>query len=250
MNKAIDERPAFADGIEKKEMIHSFLMIGQSNMAGRGNIGEVEPIQNSRCYMLRMGRWQPMSEPINPDRAVFRGKYASGVSLAASFADSYANHTGLEVGLIPCADGGTVIEQWQPGELLYDHAVMMAKLAMRTSRLSGILWHQGESNCRKLDEEAYRRQFLRLMESLRRDLGVADLPLVIGEISEDISPAHGMTDMPAMNRLLHRLQAECPNCAIVQAKDLPLKDDGVHFTAASCRELGRRYFEAYKALAL
>lgn len=240
----------FVDGIEKKENIHSFLMIGQSNMAGRGNFGEVEPIQNSRCFMLRMGRWQPMSEPINPDRAIFRGKYSSGVSLAASFADEVAKHTGWEVGLIPCADGGTIIEQWQPGELLYDHAVMMAKLAMRTSRLSGILWHQGESNCRHLDEEAYRRLFLRLMESLRRDLGDENLPLVIGEISEDISPVHGMQDMPAMNRLLHELQQECPSCAIVQAKDMPLKEDGIHFTAAACRELGKRYFEAYKGLAL
>ena len=105
----------FFDGIDKKEPIHSFLMIGQSNMAGRGNLGEVEPIENNRCYMLRMGRWQAMSEPINPDRAIFRGKYPSGVSLGASFADSFANATGLEVGLIPCADGGTKIQQWQPG---------------------------------------------------------------------------------------------------------------------------------------
>ncbi len=240
----------FVDGIEKQGLVHSFLMIGQSNMAGRGNIGEVEPIQNSRCFMLRMGRWQAMSEPINPDRAVFRGNYPSGVSLAASFADEAAKHTGWEVGLIPCADGGTIIEQWQPGELLYDHAVMMSRLAMRTSKISGILWHQGESNCRNLDEEEYKRLFLHLMESLRRDLGDPNLPLVIGEISEDISPAHGMQDMPAMNRLLHKLQQECPNCAIARAKDLPLKDDGVHFTAAACRELGKRYFEAYKGLAL
>ena len=240
----------FVDGLEKQGQIRSFLMIGQSNMAGRGNISEVEPIQNSSCYMLRMGRWQAMTEPINPDRAIFRGKYSSGVSLAASFADEVAKYTGWEVGLIPCADGGTIIEQWQPGEPLYDHAVMMAKLAMRTSKISGIIWHQGESNCRSLDTAEYRRLFLRLMESLRRDLGEADLPLVIGEISEDISPAHGMKDTAAMNRLLHELQQECPNCAIVRAKDLPLKDDGVHFTSHSLRELGRRYFEAYKTLAL
>ena len=44
----------FVDGIQKKENIHSFLMIGQSNMAGRGNFGEVPPIQNDRCFMLRI----------------------------------------------------------------------------------------------------------------------------------------------------------------------------------------------------
>ena len=35
-------------------MIHSFLMIGQSNMAGRGFKGEVEPIKNSRIKVLRI----------------------------------------------------------------------------------------------------------------------------------------------------------------------------------------------------
>ena len=51
-----------------------------------------------------------------------------------------------------------------------------------------------------------------------------------------------------MNRLLHQLQKECPNCAIVKAKDLPLKEDGVHFTSQALRELGRRYFVAYQSL--
>ena len=53
-------------------------MLGQSNMAGRGDFGEVEEINNPLCYMLRNGRWQPMSEPINPDRHVF-GYLHSGV---------------------------------------------------------------------------------------------------------------------------------------------------------------------------
>jgi hypothetical protein len=238
----------FVDGIQKKENIHSFLMIGQSNMAGRGNFGEVPPIQNDRCFMLRMGRWQAMSEPINPDRAIFRENCTCGVSLAASFADEYAKTTGFEVGLIPCADGGTIIEQWQPGEVLYDHAVMMTRLAMRTSRLAGILWHQGESNSRNLDEEKYRRMFLNTMNSLRRDLGAEELPLLIGEISGHIAPEWGAKDADKMNSLLDRMQYELPMCRLVEAKELPLKPDGIHFNSRSCRELGKRYFAAYKEL--
>lgn len=34
----------------------SFLMLGQSNMAGRGDFGEVEEINNPLCHMLRNGR--------------------------------------------------------------------------------------------------------------------------------------------------------------------------------------------------
>ena len=133
------------DGVDKKEKIISFLMLGQSNMAGRGEFKDVEPIDNEKCYMLRMGRWQKMSEPINPDRAIWGIRFHSGVSLGASFADSFSKEFNCPVGLIPCADGGTTLSQWMPEELLFDHAVMMASLAKRTSEIGGILWHQSFS---------------------------------------------------------------------------------------------------------
>ena len=37
-------------------MIHSFLLIGQSNAGGRGFANEVEPISNERIFVLRNGR--------------------------------------------------------------------------------------------------------------------------------------------------------------------------------------------------
>ena len=63
-------------------MIHAFLMVGQSNMAGRGIASEVEPIQNRHIKVLRNGRWLPMYVPVNNDRSF------SGISLAESFADA------------------------------------------------------------------------------------------------------------------------------------------------------------------
>lgn len=70
-------------------MIHSFLLIGQSNMAGRGFFSEAADVDSSRIKILRNGRWQPMFRPINPDRAF------SGVNLAESFAECYAKNTTL-----------------------------------------------------------------------------------------------------------------------------------------------------------
>lgn len=91
-------------------MIHAFLMVGQSNMAGRGIASEVEPIQNRHIKVLRNGRWLPMYVPVNNDRSF------SGISLAESFADAYAKEKQVDVGLIPCADGGTCLEDWQIGD--------------------------------------------------------------------------------------------------------------------------------------
>jgi hypothetical protein len=46
---------------QEDPVIHSFLLIGQSNMAGRGIIGEVPAIDHrGLMFMLRNGRWQPM----------------------------------------------------------------------------------------------------------------------------------------------------------------------------------------------
>ena len=224
-------------------------MIGQSNMAGRGEFGEVKTIQNNKCYMLRMGRWQPMSEPINPDRAILEGTFHSGIGLAASFADELSKYSGNEIGLIPCADGGTKIKQWQPGELLYDHAVYMTKLAMRTSNLCGIIWHQGESDCCQLDEDEYRKDFLNVMTSLRKDIG-KNIPIIIGEISDKISDKWNLDSIEKMNILLHKLQKEISLCGIVSVNGLELKKDGIHFNSKAYRELGKRYFEKYKDIAL
>ena len=239
------------DGIAKDDkQITSFLMIGQSNMSGRGDFGEVDRIINDKCFMLRMGRWQPMSEPINVDRDILNIRFHSGVCLAASFADDVSKYIKGEVGLIPCADGGTRIAQWQPGEILFDHAVMQTKLALRNSKLGGIIWHQGESDCgEEYDPEVYRARFLNTMTCLRKELNAEHLPLIIGEISYDISKEwRYQAHCHEMNILLNQLKDELPCCDIVSSKGLALKADGIHFNSASLREFGHRYFEKYKQL--
>ena len=224
-----------------QEKIDSFLLIGQSNMAGRGLLEDALEINKERLNVLRMGRWQKLFRPVNPDRR------SSGVCLAESFAEAYAReHEDVEVGLIPCADGGTTISQWLPGELNYDHALMQAKLAMRTSRLTAILWHQGESDCiRDEDVAAYRGRFHQVITSLRRDLGRPDLPVIIGQLHQDIGEnwkTQGREKQ--LNAILNDLVRELPYCAIASSQGLTVKPDGIHFDSASCRDFGKRYFQA------
>ena len=82
----------------------SVLLIGQSNMAGRGYLHEVTPIYNENIFMLRNGRWQMMTEPIHFDRSV------AGVGPAASFAQAWCNaNKNEQIGLIPCAEGEVLL---------------------------------------------------------------------------------------------------------------------------------------------
>ncbi len=241
----------FGDGAQMGEnAVSSILMLGQSNMAGRGDLGQVKPIRNPLCYMLRMGRWQPMCEPVNPDRGIFEGRFRSGISLAASFADSYARHFQSPVGLIPCADGGTEISQWMPGGLLYDHAFMQTRLAQRTSQLKAIIWHQGESDCiRDETVDAYRDRFLRIITQLRKDLGAEHVPVVLGELPWQLTERVNTQGRERrLNAILRELAAEVPHCAIASSEGLTMKPDGLHFDSEACREFGRRYFEKYLSL--
>lgn len=90
-------------------MKHVFLLIGQSNMAGRGFINDVPKITNERIHMLRNGRWQMMAEPLNYDRSV------AGVGLAGSFSEAWLSKNAEDtIGLIPCAEGGSSIDEWAP----------------------------------------------------------------------------------------------------------------------------------------
>ena len=159
-------------------MIHSFLLIGQSNMAGRGFPSEVEPIVNDRLKVLRNGRWWPMYTPVNCDRKT------AGISLAESFADAYSKEHNVDVGLIPCADGGTCLDQWQIGGLLHTNVLYQCELATRTSTIAGVLWHQGESDCLEERYPFYEEKCTVLMEDFRRRLGLADVPFLLGGLGD------------------------------------------------------------------
>lgn len=237
-------------GDASKLNIHSFLMAGQSNMAGRGSLEGVLPIVNPNCFMLRMGKWQFMSEPVNVDRGVSPGSSpCSGASLAAAFAEEYAHTLNENIGLIPCADGGTTMDQWMPGSVLFDHAVMQTKLAMRTSRLCGILWHQGESDCSSHESvEEYHDKFIYMIRKFREELG--QIPVLIGELgySENGFSLEKCPYSAEFNRRLEILVKDVPDCALVSAKDLKDKGDGLHFCTESLREFGKRYFEQYHLL--
>lgn len=234
------------------DAIDSVLLIGQSNMCGRGIVGEVPEINpRGMMFMLRNGRWQPMSEPINPDRHVYAAsptQLRSGVSLAASFAEEYATHYQRRIGLIPCAEGGSALSEWQPGEILFDHAVSEAKFAQRTSNIVGILWHQGETDSQRAEDVArYRECFFTMLNAMKETLGLPDdIPVILGELSP-LGQAHWPL-WAQTNAVLHEIADSAPSFGIASVEDLTLSPDGMHFSAASYRVLGRRYFAAYRAV--
>lgn len=233
-----------------QEDMDIFLLIGQSNMAGRGAL-EGQRIALDSIYMLdKNNKWVPAAEPIHFD------KPAAGSGLAASFAVA-ARKPGRKIGLIPCAVGGTRIEAWKPnvvdsatGYTSYNDAITRSKVALKSGTLKGILWHQGEGNSSRGRYKTYEENFENLLVDLGRDLSINidEIPVIIGELGYfyvakmPIENSQGMY----INAINHRLAQKKINRYCVTAEGLNHKGDGTHFDTPSLRELGKRYAEAYQ----
>src|SRR5437868_6426054 len=94
-----------------KDKFHLFLLVGQSNMAGRGVVEEQDKVVNPRVLMLnKEGQWVPAVDPLHFDKPTV------GVGLGKTFGQIIAEaNPGVTIGLIPCAVGGSPIDAWKPG---------------------------------------------------------------------------------------------------------------------------------------
>ena len=225
-------------------MIHSFLLIGQSNMAGRGDISDAVDVDSSRIKVLRNGRWRGMYRPVNPDRET------AGVNLAERFAELYSKKYNVDVGLIPCADGGTSLNQWRIGGLLFDNAVNNARLAQRTSTIAGVLWHQGEGDCTEEDAPLYAKRLVKIFDALKRELDLYDVPIVLGELGEYLKN-YGeklKNNYAKINEQLKIVAESDKMYGLASSKGLASKPDLLHFDSKSLYEFGERYFDEFEKL--
>jgi hypothetical protein len=218
-----------------------YLLMGQSNMAGRGEITQEDETTDPRvlCFTLT-NRWEAALEPITRDR-----KSGLGVGPGLSFGKQMAaNNKDVTIGLVPCAVGGTPLRRWVRGGDLYSNAVYRARLAMKDGTLKGVLWHQGESDSgTKANADSYGDRLAQMIKDLRADLQSPDLPVVAGQLGEFLYD-RGPDKSPyarVVNDALARLPEKVPHTACALSKGLSHKGDVLHFDGASQREFGKRY---------
>lgn len=218
---------------EAPKNLKLFLLIGQSNMAGRGKVEEQDKVENPNIFMLTKElKWVIAKDPVHFD------KPAAGVGLCSEFArDIHKADPKSTIGLIPCAKGGSTLDQWQPGKPLYTTAVARAKEAMKQGKLAGILWHQGESDAKPELIASYPARFETMITQLRKDLDAENVPLLIGEVI----PGFGKHD--EVNVALAETAKKTSNAVLVSSADLGKKQ--LHYDAADYRALGKRYAEAF-----
>jgi len=223
---------------------HLYLLIGQSNMAGRAPVDEAGKKGDPRILMLdSSGQWVTAKDPLHFDKPK-----AAGVGPGRAFAAQMLEPgKKIRIGLIPCAWGGSPIKVWQPGARYfdahpYDDAVKRTRIAMQQGVLKGVLWHQGESDNDPVHAAGYMAQLTELIKRLRTDLQSPGLPFVAGEIG------YFNKKGTLINTIINQLPQQVPYTAVVTAAGLTDKGDLLHFNTASARELGKRYAAAMKQL--
>lgn len=241
-----------------------WVLAGQSNMEGVGVLRDVErPHPLVRNFEMG-GTWVAAAEPLHwlpesPDpvhwwgmtqaqRDEFVPNYRRdrerGAGLGLPFARHLVTKTGVPVGLIPVAHGGTNMDQWDParkaqgGHSLYGSMLRHATDA-GASRVAGVLWYQGESEGFETEPSPFLERFLSLVGAMRNDFHDPELPFLFVQIGRSV-----MTEIPPprwteIRELQRQAARRLPRAAMVTAVDLAL-DDAIHVATPALKTLGIR----------
>ena len=229
---------------------HLFLLVGQSNMAGRGKVEAEDLAKDKRVLMLnKKGEWVPAVDPMHFDKPI------AGVGLGKTFGLDVAKaNEDIVVGLIPCAVGGSPISTWEPGEFYrptkshpYDDAMRRARLSLESGVLKGILWHQGESDSKPKLCDVYESKLHSLIHRFRSELDAPDAVFIAGGMGEFTSRPWS-EEKRTVDAVHRSLPEKIERSGFVDARDLNHKGDHVHFDSKSYRTLGHRYAKKYREL--
>ncbi|GIU75520.1 MAG: hypothetical protein KatS3mg004_2607 [Bryobacteraceae bacterium] len=243
-----------------------WVLAGQSNMEGVGNLEDL-PTPSSLVHSLDMTdtwvvaedplhrlvdaadrvhwRRNPQGEPVKLQGEELRKWMAArrkGAGPGLPFALEMVRRTGVPVGLIPCAHGGTSMDQWSPdlkdrgGDSLY--GAMLRRIRLAGGRVRGVLWYQGESDASEKAAPLFEEKFRRFIETLRQDTGQRDLPFYYVQIGRHVANAPAAPWNMVQDAQL-RVERQLPNLWMTTCVDCEL-DDGIHVGTDDLRLLGRR----------
>ncbi len=245
-----------------------WVLAGQSNMEGVGDLVDVVPPHtlvhsfdmtdtwlvaqeplHFLAYALDRVHWargrnqtQPQRLPADRlDDAIRARKKGAGLGLP--FAVEMVRLTGVPVGLIPVAHGGTSMDQWDPakrdlgGDSLYGSMIRRVKAA--GGNVKGVLWYQGESDATEEDAPLYYEKFKNFIAAVRRDFNAPNLPFYYAQIGLHINSTTP-DSWDAVQEAERKLELELAHSGMVPTVDAEL-DDGIHVGTQSLKVTGKRF---------
>ncbi len=231
-----------ADNAIANKTFDIYILMGQSNMAGRGPlIAEDSMVQNNKVLMFNKNlQWIPAKNPLHFDKP---GITAVGPGLSFGLAMQNANPSRI-VALVPTAVGGTSINSWTPSgfdkntnKYPWDDAEKRIVEAMKYGTIKGVIWHQGESDSKAESAAVYLPKLEALIARVRTLVENENLPFVVGQLGRYNSSYDNM------NKETAKLPALVAHTAIATSEGLVDKGDHTHFDRASAIIIGQRFAE-------
>lgn len=244
-----------------------WVLAGQSNMEGVGNLENVQPPNPLVHSFDQTDHWDVAREPLHRladavDRVHWRrnpqtrepeklqgealqefiAKRKKGAGLGLPFAVQMLERTGVPVGLVPCAHGGTSMDQWDPslkeqgGDSLYGATVRRVKLL--GGKVKGILWYQGESDANPKAAPEFLAKFERLVASFRADFGQPDLPFYYVQLGRHVNNSN-VGEWNSVQESQRLAEQRIAKSGMIPAVDTAL-DDGIHVGTPDLKRLGAR----------
>ena len=154
-----------------------------------------------------------------------------------------ANEGGNPIAIIKVTRGGTNLRSdWSPKGYMYQAMIAEVKKALQALKdsgdegvLRGMLWHQGESDSKRLDE--YQGELETLITNARKELASPELPFVIGELAQ--------SKPEAFRDLQRKIATDNDHVFFVSSKELNTTD-GTHFDTDGQVVLGQRFAEIFR----
>jgi hypothetical protein len=247
---------------EHQGKLQLFILAGQSNMSGMGDIPKSRMETNPRIYVFGNDyHWklakEPVDDPSNQVDSVSEDRPA-GFGPAMSFATTVLEqYPDMVIGLIPCAKGGSLIHEWRRNlndNTLYGSCLKRVRAASVMGEVAGLLYFQGEIDAvdpkehpdRTFLPDRWADEFAVLIQDWRRDLNLPGLPVVFAQIGTNTEPERFKNWAVVKEQ---QRKVRLPLSAMVTTDDLPLKDY-VHFTTESYQIIGQRFAQAYIKLLL
>ena len=224
-----------------------WVLAGQSNMVGRAELVDVES-PHRQVHVLRPDdAWAKAEEPLHESRE--RYGLTIGAGLGLTFAKEMVARTGVPIGLIPCAKGGTSLWEWDPAlktegrDSLYGN--MLARVGLAGGRVAGVLWYQGEADTRPDRVPEYLDRFEAFVASVRADFSQPQLPFYSAQLSRlasaETDTRTGLT-WSAIQEAQRQSVKKIANSGMVAGVDLTLMDS-IHLDTESLKRLGVRFAE-------
>ena len=248
--------PADFSIFDVNDILDLFLLVGQSNMKGRGRINMKPKEQNYILFFhARKLAWYVGRDPLHaqgtPD--LIDGDDNAGTGPGMSFAQALVSkNRSLNIGLIPAALGGAPIDLYGKGKDLYNRSLALTRLAIESSGLKpnikAILWLQGESDATTERHETYEKKLLDMIARYRSDLKAPELPFIACTIGSFITSSQ-FDHAKEVNEILLNLPEKSKQTACIDVRDLKGHiGDKLHYDSESQVEIGRRFASEYMKL--